>query len=1135
MVLNPRIRTSLRYLLIALLVWVLLALISYLALPSYIKTLAIEQVQTQLGRKLDIGKVDFNLFALTLYADDVVLYDPDNTTPLLSVKAVTASASIGSLLRLAPVLDEVKLVGPKAHIVRLSAQDIGVYNFSDIIDKINAKPPSETKTEFAVANIQLEQGDIQFDDKVTGKSVHVDSLNIGIPYISNFTSKINAFVQPKLSANIDGTPFALAGRSKPFSDTQETTLAIDINHLDLTEYLPFVPASLPVLLQSAKLTTALDLGFSVIDDRSRITLSGDITLDDAAIADKAKNPLFKAQRISAKLNNFDVLDANGTIEQATITSPQVWAALDKQGNVNWLSAFASSAQNKTAQPVETPAKTAQTAKNGITLTQFAVTDGVIHWSDDANAKPRQETTLAGLAINAQGISTVAGAPAATLSVAANDSNQGNISFIGTIAPDTLHVQGKAAIKTLSLAGYQNYVNPSVNGTISGKLSATTDIDYKDTQAKLDKIGIVVEELKLTPKQSGAVTIKTVTAENGTLDLATHQLHLDALRVDDLHGDVVRTKNGTLNLQTLLPASTAAAPAVQAKKSAQPAQPWKATVGSFAVINSSINYTDDAIVPKQTLKTQAINIKLDNLASDLSTATAISIAAQFDKNGQLSVKGQSAAQLKKIDLDIQAKNVPLTPWQSFFTESVNVTLTRGNVNASGKATLVPPINNIPFALTYKGTAGLNNVRVLSKASNADFLRLNKLDISGINVDIGKARPVITLGQIALSNFFAQAVLSEQGKLNLQDIMVADQASAEPSTTPSTTVAKTTTSTAPVTEEKNAATAPLIHVGKITLNGGNINFTDNFVKPNYRVNMTGLHGTIGSITSNKVDPAAVDLQGKVDNDAPLTISGSINPLFHPLYLDIKASSHGIEMTRLSPYSTKYAGYPIEKGKLSMDVSYKIEEEKLVAQNQLRIDQLTFGDHVDGPEATKLPVMLAVSLLKDRNGTINVDLPVSGSLSDPQFSIGGVIMRVFINLIVKAVTSPFALIGSMFGSSEELSNVQFAAGSTQLNPEAIKKLDMLNTAMVDRPGLALDIIGRADPKTDEAGLAEERLYRQMRAMKRQSLPKDAREDTAAITLTPHDETKYLTEVYTKAWLDKPKNAIGLSKSLPPEEMKA
>jgi hypothetical protein len=1133
---------ALRYFIIAIAAWLALALITYLALPSYIRNLAITQTEAQIGRKLEIGKVNFNLFTLTVTADDIVLYEPDQTTPAFSLASLTANASITSVLRLSPVLDKLTLVTPKAHIVRTSSQDSGTYNFSDILERIAAMPPSEGKTEFAIGNIEIKQGDIQFDDKVTGKSIHVDTLEVGIPYISNFSSSINTDVQPKLSANINGTPFALAGRSKPFSDTQETVLAIDIEQLDIVSYLPFVPAKLPVQLQSAILTTKLDLSFNQKDAHPEITLSGDIIADKVAVADNSKQPLFKTERAAVTLNNFNVINLAGTIDAINIQSPQVWAALDAKGNMNWVQAFA----NNPASPSKTtPAKSDTTdtpsTPPAITVQHLVVGNGTVYWRDQANAKPRLETTLSQLNIDAKGISTIADAPAGTVTLSATEGKTGQLNFNGTVQAATSTVAGQVSLQSIALTNYQPYVNPYLNATVSGNLSAQVGVNLKDGQFTVSDANATIDDLKLATKQAGAITIKQIAATNGNADIAARTAHLDTFRISGLNGDIRRNKDGQLNLTALLHHQTNAPSPAPAKSTTDKSTPWVATLGNAIIDQSSVRYQDESLGERQSVQVSAINIKLDKLSTQMNTASQFSVDANIDKQGKLSITGQSTAGLKQVNLNVNARNIPVAPWQSFFTEYVNITLPRGSISAKGKVALVPPLEDRRFALNYQGDVALSNFRILDKLTASDFLRWRNIDLNTIHVDIGKASPNISVGKIALSNFFARAVLSDKGRLNLQDIIVSEDANkaedkpAEKQSNASVTVAKTTTSTEAVTKTEQATNAPHIRIGQIVMQGGNINFTDNFIKPNYRANMTALNGTIGTITSDKIDPASVDIKGKIDDDAPLVISGAVNPLFKPLFIDIKASAHGIEMTRLTPYSTKYAGYPIEKGKLSMDVSYKIEDQKLVAENSLRIDQLTFGEFIDGPDATKLPVMLAVALLRDSDGTINVDLPVSGSLSDPQFSIGGVIVRVFINLIVKAVTSPFALIGSMFNSSEQLDNVPFAVGSAALNPDIIKRMDMINTAMVDRPALKLDIIGRADPKLDEAGIAEERLYRQMRQLKRQSLPTAERNTNAEITLTQQEEVKFLTEIYKKAKFDKPTNAIGFAKSLPPEEMKA
>ena len=252
-------------------------------------------------------------------------------------------------------------------------------------------------------------------------------------------------------------------------------------------------------------------------------------------------------------------------------------------------------------------------------------------------------------------------------------------------------------------------------------------------------------------------------------------------------------------------------------------------------------------------------------------------------------------------------------------------------------------------------------------------------------------------------------------------------------------------------------------------------------------------------------------------------------------MQADIRGIELTALSSYSGKYAGYLIEKGKLSLFVKYKIENNQLAAENRVFIDQLTFGDRVESPDATSLPVSLAVALLKNRNGEIDLNLPISGSLDDPEFSIGSLVVKVIANLFIKAVTSPFALIGSMFGGGEELSNVEFEHGRAALSAEAVKRLENLAKALIDRPGLKLEIEGKADAELDPEGLKRARIERKVRALKREDLTKRNVESGSPETVEiPAQEYPALLErVYREEKFPKPRNVVGLVKSLPVEEM--
>jgi len=235
--------------------------------------------------------------------------------------------------------------------------------------------------------------------------------------------------------------------------------------------------------------------------------------------------------------------------------------------------------------------------------------------------------------------------------------------------------------------------------------------------------------------------------------------------------------------------------------------------------------------------------------------------------------------------------------------------------------------------------------------------------------------------------------------------------------------------------------------------------------------------------------------------------------------------MELAPLTTYSNKYVGYRIERGKLSFDVAYHLANRQLQAENRLVLDQLTFGDKVESASATTLPVLLAVALLKDRNGVIDIDLPIGGSLDDPEFSVGGIIVRVLINLITKAITAPFALLGKLFGGGEELSWLDFAPGQYEVTDQLEPKLKSLSTALAERPGLKLDISGSVDPQSDREALREARVESKLRAIKRKDLAEQGKVVTAAeVVVSPQDRPGLLKRLYDtelEAKSGKPKTA--------------
>jgi hypothetical protein len=271
---------------------------------------------------------------------------------------------------------------------------------------------------------------------------------------------------------------------------------------------------------------------------------------------------------------------------------------------------------------------------------------------------------------------------------------------------------------------------------------------------------------------------------------------------------------------------------------------------------------------------------------------------------------------------------------------------------------------------------------------------------------------------------------------------------------------------------------LRIGTVKITNGSANFADFWIQPNYAVSIQGMHGSIVGLSSDPKSRAKVALDGKVDRYAPAKIGGEMNLLSAALFTDMKVSFKGVDMSSVTPYSGRFAGYKIEKGKLSIDVAYKVDNRKLAAEQRFVVDQLQLGERVESPDAVRLPVRLAVALMKDRNGVIDINLPMSGSLDDPQFRLGPLIWKAIVNLFTKAATAPFALLGSLFGGGPEMNLIDFDPGSAALDGAAQERITSLLKALKERPQLQLDIPMSYSRELDGSALAKQKLDAQLQA---------------------------------------------------------
>lgn len=647
--------------------------------------------------------------------------------------------------------------------------------------------------------------------------------------------------------------------------------------------------------------------------------------------------------------------------------------------------------------------------------------------------------------------------------------------------------------------------------------------------------------------SGAPGLQRLKVGTVTLDA------LDASISRDAQGRVLAGLSAQPSVEQ--PGQRAAAKTSSNKPISAPAvTPPAIAVGIVQCRGCAVRFTDHSVQPAARFALQQTDLSVQGVSQRLDQVLKVDLRTRAQGRGQLGFQGEVRPDPLQLKGQVSVASLDLRALQPYLDPHVNVTLAGAAALAQGRVNVdtVRQRGGDALNVRYQGRLGLQDLRLRDRVNDALLLRWASFTLDRADLAWQGGAIDADLGFIALKDFYGRVIVNRDGSLNLASVVrQAGDAEGTSVTTPQqagkppATVARVAAAPAPVAAPsaaestasvasaaapaQAAATPPRLRWQGIRLEKGEVDFTDTFIQPNYSAHLTRLAGDISAVSSAQPEPAKVEVNATLDDSAPVRISGQLHPLGPRLLTDIQGVAKGIELTRLTPYAARYAGYPIEKGTLSVNVHYRIDGGKLQADNQVFLDQLTFGERVDSPDATSLPVLLAVSLLKNSRGEIDVSLPVSGSLDDPQFSVGGIVWRVIVNLLTKAVTAPFSLLAGDDGG--ELGNVPFQPGVAQLDAAAQARLDKLAEKLKDRPSLKLEATGWADADLDREGLRQAHVELLMRRAKAKAKGLDVDE----VVIEPGERSTWLKAAYQAADIKKPRNLIGMAQSLPDEQMTA
>ncbi len=1058
-----------KHVLRAVIAFVLIGVVGFLVLPPVVKYFALAKASEALHRTVEVRKIHINPYALSLEVEGLSIKEPDGAETFASFDSLYVNLESASIFRGGPIIGEFRLVAPKVRIARLSDTR---YNFSDLMDEFMAQPKSEGPTPaFSVNNIQLTGGEVVFDDQPVDKKHLVSNINLSLPFISSLAYATEIFVEPAFSATFNGSPLVIKGRSKPFSQSLESEMTLDLSDLELDRFLDYSPIKLPIKMLSGKLDTQLTAVFRQEPEKAAtLEVSGTLGIKELNVKENNGASLLSFKQLDVAIAPSDLLGGRYAVEKVTLASPEIHARVSKEGDINWIEFFrgelakaapvaAADGGEKAANPV------AAKSKVSWSLAQANVSGGAVHWLDESHGEP----------FNAK--------------------------------VDNIDVD----LRKLS----------------NGDKPAEVDLSWRIDAGEW-------------------LTVERLAVKGGQIDLAKREAVIPEIETQGARSLIKRTKDGAIDW--LKPPSLRAVEASQQDASA----PWTLTINKYHGEDIGLRFEDGGVSPAVTQSIENLSLDLENVTTVPGQVTQVATNFKLNKKGEVALSGTVQPFPLVTDIKLDVKGLEILPFQPYFAEKLNVDVTRGQVALSGDLQLrqdeATKAGEEPsLAGGFAGQATIGDFSAVDKLNSADFLRWKSFYFGKIDAKLNPNS--VSIGEIALSDFFARVIVTPEGKLNLMQIVRradGDTVAVVPDAAPFVEGTQESVAAKPASTVEGKAEAPVVStatsepmmpvkIGKITLQGGAVRFTDNFVKPNYTANLRKIAGSVTGLSTESGSIADLTLRGSYDDVAPLSLTAKINPLSAKPYLDLQAEVKGIEMTSFSTYSGKYAGYAIDKGKLSVFVNYKIENDQLNAENRVFLDQLTFGDQVESPDATKLPVKLAIALLQNSKGEIDVNLPISGSLNDPQFSIGGLVIKVIVNLFVKAVTSPFALIGSIFGGGEELSNVEFAPGYATLDAEAQKRLENLAKALIDRPALKLEIEGHIDSENDPEGLKHARIERKVRAAKREDMTKAGVEveSLASVQVSDEEYPSLLERVYRAEKFPKPRNMVGMVKTLPVEEM--
>ena len=611
-----------------------------------------------------------------------------------------------------------------------------------------------------------------------------------------------------------------------------------------------------------------------------------------------------------------------------------------------------------------------------------------------------------------------------------------------------------------------------------KLSAQLNKETETLQARIDDMALDVSDLTVLEigEDKRPISIKRISVQGGQADLAKQEASIDEVALSGGQVEVWRDPKGTINWIRLATGENVGAIRDQGKdspaKNVSEDRPWAVRLSNVKVEKFDMGLSDRTLKSPEVYRLKNIRLHAKDLHNDPDSTFTFDLNFDVAQGGSATINGTVHPFRPGAEVGLNVNSIALVPLKPYLNNVARLSLDSGAFSVKGDVQY--GITGLD-AVTFKGDAGLNKLLLTLEKTGKPFLSLTSLGARGIRINT-KPKGVV-IEDVLLAAPSGNLVIRKDKTLNFRAVLVEDEEGAK---------------------EKSGDPEFGFEIKRVRVKDGNMGFSDLGLMPfPFRVKIHKLKGAVVGLSSRPGGRASMKLEGRVGKYGSAIIKGSLQPFDPKKYSNVSMIFRNVEMTNLTPYAASFAGRKITSGKLSMDLGYKINKSQLRGENKIIMDNFVLGEEVEAPGAVDLPLDLAVALLKDTNGRIDIGLPVSGDLENPEFSYGHLIWKALTNLITKIVTAPFRALASLLGTGDEtLDAISFQAGDAGLPPSEAEKLVLVGKALKERPQLTLEVQGQHERGVD--GLVLKRVSLKQRLARQIGLSLEPGQDPGPLDFT-------------------------------------